>query len=98
MDHSEAVGLKATERYLLHELSPEQLEQFEEHLFDCQDCAIDLRAAAMFLEQTKNILCQPQKKAVAVKAEVSAGRSWFAWLRPALIPQRLTLVSRQPVG
>ena len=51
MDHSDAVRLKATERYLLNELDPEQLDQFEEHLFDCTDCALDVRAAAMLVEQ-----------------------------------------------
>ena len=45
MDHQEAVRQKATERYLLDELDPELRDQFEEHLFDCQDCALDVRAA-----------------------------------------------------
>ena len=49
MDHGDAVRLKATERYLLNELDPEQLDQFEEHLFDCPDCALDVRAAAMLV-------------------------------------------------
>ena len=35
MDHSEAVQLMATERYLLGELSPDQREAFEEHFFEC---------------------------------------------------------------
>ena len=46
MDHDEAVRTKVTERYLLNELDPELRDQFEEHLFDCQDCALDVRAAA----------------------------------------------------
>ena len=82
MDHSEAVRLKATERYLLSELNPEQLDQFEEHIFDCQDCAVDLRTAAMFLEQAKNVLSE-QEVPVAVKSAPPVRQPRFAWLKPA---------------
>ena len=53
MDHGDAVRLKATERYLLNELEPDQLDQFEEHLFDCHECALDVRAAAMFVSKAR---------------------------------------------
>src|ERR1700675_2324187 len=82
MDHADAARLKATERYLLNELEPDQLDQFEEHLFDCHDCALDVRAAAMFVEQSKNVLAHvPQP--VAAKVPAPAGKGWLAWLRPA---------------
>lgn len=84
MDHNEAVREKATERYLLDELDPEARDQFEEHLFECQDCALDVRAAAMFVEQSKvalaELVAHPAVKRPAV-APAKAG--WFAWLRPA---------------
>jgi putative zinc finger protein len=84
MDHDEAVRQKATERYLLDELDPDLRDQFEEHLFDCQDCALDLRAGAMFVEQTKVILAQPPTVSVArVPALATTKLGWFAWLRPA---------------
>jgi hypothetical protein len=82
MDHDEAVRLKATERYLLDELESDQRDQFEEHLFDCQDCAMDLRAGAMFVEQTRAAL--GEKPAPASKpAPVKSSAGWFTWLRPA---------------
>ena len=84
MDHDDAVRQKATERYLLNELDPELRDQLEEHLFDCQDCALDVRAAAMFVEQSKVILAEPVAQSTAkeqVPAPAKAG--WFAWLRPA---------------
>ena len=59
MDHNEAVRLKTTERYLLQELDPEQLEQFEEHFFDCPECALDVRTTAKFLQQAKHLLAEP---------------------------------------
>ena len=42
MDHSEAVRLMATERYLLGEMSPDVREAFEGHLFECEECALDV--------------------------------------------------------
>ncbi len=59
MDHADALRMNATERYLLNELDTTQLEQFEEHMFECQECALDVHAAADFLEQSKNILAEP---------------------------------------
>lgn len=93
MDHSDAVRLKATERYLLNELDPEQLDQFEEHLFDCPDCALDVRAAAMFLEQSKNVLAEKANFASA-RVPKPARRSWLAWLRPAFaVPVMAALIA-----
>ena len=53
MNHEEAVKEMATERYLLDELSPERRDAFEEHMFECQDCAFDVRAGNVFLEEAK---------------------------------------------
>lgn len=49
MSHDEAVETFAAEQYLLEELDSRLREEFEEHLFDCQECALDLRAGATFL-------------------------------------------------
>lgn len=93
MDHDEAVRRKATERYMLNELDPELRDQFEEHLFDCQDCALDLRAAAMMIEQSKVILAEePSVAAVQVRVPVPAKPGWFAWLRPAFAVPVLVLL------
>ena len=43
MDHSEAVTKKMAESYLLEELTPEQRDAFEEHYFDCPECAKDVK-------------------------------------------------------
>lgn len=82
MDHDEAVRLKATERYLLEELDADQKEEFEEHLFGCQECALDVRASAMFVEQTKAALIEmPATTPKPEPSKSSAG--WLTWLRPA---------------
>lgn len=84
MTHIEAVELKAVERYLLDELKPEDREAFEEHFFDCRECAFDLRTAAAFIDEAKVQLPAfiPAKPAANLKP-VEKNRDWFAWLRPA---------------
>ena len=61
MEHSQAVEQMAAERYLLNELTPEAREAFEEHVFDCPDCALDLRAAAAFVDEAKAQLPAPHR-------------------------------------
>ena len=93
MDHDEAVRQKATERYLLDELDPDLRDQFEEHLFDCQDCALDLRATAMFVEQTKVVLAETPAAAPGREAALMPAKAgWFAWLRPAFAVPVLALL------
>lgn len=84
MTHIEAVELKAAERYLLEELTPADREAFEEHFFDCPECAFDLRASAAFIDEAKLQLpaFAPAKQTAIIKP-VEKNRDWFAWLRPA---------------
>lgn len=83
MNHEEATQLMATERYLLGELTPDQREQFEEHYFECEECALDLRGGNAFIAHAKSVLCAPEH-ATAVPAEGRGPASgWLGWLRPA---------------
>lgn len=85
MDHEEAVRQKATERYLLDELDPGVRDQFEDHLFDCEDCALDVRAAAMLVEQSKVIFAEPTVHPVVKTLKPAVAKpGWLAWLRPSL--------------
>jgi hypothetical protein len=56
VDHDEAVRTLATEKYLLGEMYSDLREEFEMHLFDCEQCAFDLWAAVTFLAHAKAIL------------------------------------------
>ncbi len=88
MDHTEVMQKMITERYLLNELTPEAREAFEEHLFDCPECVIDLRAGAAFIDEAKS---QLPKLAGVLTAQVIAfprkpepKQAWRrGWLRPA---------------
>ncbi|HEX4066362.1 MAG TPA: zf-HC2 domain-containing protein [Acidobacteriaceae bacterium] len=74
----------ATERYLLGELNPEMREAFEAHFFECQECAMDLRAAAAFVDEAKVQLAEPAASSTAAPKTTPRQRDWFGWLRPAI--------------
>jgi hypothetical protein len=82
MDHSEANRLMASEKYLLDELSPTEMDEFEEHLFGCQDCAMDVRAGCVFLAQGKIELANPGAKTGRIATEVRPSPA-FSWWRTA---------------
>jgi hypothetical protein len=82
MDHSEAVRSMATERYLLGELPPDLREAFEGHLFECEECALDVRAGAALVEGMKAEFAAPAPAGAGARTRTQR-REWFAWLRPA---------------
>jgi hypothetical protein len=95
MDHDVVVRQQMTEKYLLDELSPDARLEFEEHFFDCSDCALDVRAGTLFVEQAKGVLAEepvPASSRVPVATPVSARPGWFAWLRPAFAAPALALL------
>ena len=78
MNHQDALRELAVERYLLGELSGASLDSFEEHLFECSECAADVKAGTAFVDAARAEL--GVSRAVAPRAE-SASRwsSWFSW-------------------
>jgi hypothetical protein len=95
MDHELVVREKMTEKYLLSELDGELRDEFEEHFFDCQECARDIRAGSAFIEQSKIILAgKPETASVAASSPrpKPANGSWFGWLRPAFVLPALAIL------
>src|SRR5262245_37041483 len=93
MDHNVVVLQKMTERYLLNELDPEARNEFEEHFFDCSECAQDVQAASLFVERSKVVLAEPAEKATAATTvTVPVQRGWLAWLRPAISAPAMALL------
>lgn len=86
MDH-DVVRHLMTEQYLLDELDPDTRDAFEEHYFNCSECAADVHAGALFLEQSKVVLAE---KPVPVLADTSVQPTpkpgWLAGLRALLRP------------
>jgi hypothetical protein len=95
MDHSDAVNQMAVEQYLLGELTPDLRDAFEAHLFDCPECAQDLRIADIFVEEAKVQLPSLTTDSVApltiaaadldspinTGSKSSAGSIWDAWFQ-----------------
>lgn len=95
MDHGVVVRQRMTERYLLNELDSEARNEFEEHFFDCPDCALDVRAGALFVEQSKIVLAEksePTSSPAPVVVRVPARPGWLAWLRPVFAAPVLALL------
>jgi hypothetical protein len=82
MDHNEAVQLQTAIKYVLGELSQSQREEYEEHYFDCGECAVDLKAAAAFVDTSREVFRHEAEKFLGREAATARG-GWFGWLRPA---------------
>jgi len=91
MDHVEAERQMLSERYLLNELAPEVREEFEEHFFSCQQCALDLETGAAFLDHSKAVLSSPIPSEVTKPVEQGSQKFW-ARLRPAFVLPLLGLL------
>lgn len=81
MDHNEAVKLQAAVKYVLGELSHSQREEYEEHYFDCGECAVDLKAAVAFADTSREVFRQEAEKASEREA-IPVRARLFGWLRP----------------
>jgi hypothetical protein len=96
MDHKEAVHLQATERYVLGDLPTDLHEQYEEHYFDCPECARDLTALSTFVTASRELLEEESSSkfpAPESGSERHAKRiGWFGWLKPVIaVPAIVTL-------
>ena len=80
MNHQVAVDTRAVERYFLNEMPVEERDSFEEHLFECETCAADIRAAAIFKANAKAVFGEEHQRA----PDVRAPKNWFEWLRPVV--------------
>lgn len=80
MDHETAIRIQAAERYVLDEFPAEERAEFEEHFFECPECAEEVRSATIFAANAKAVLLDQRAKEQA-KLERSAGwpsrRFWW---------------------
>jgi hypothetical protein len=85
MDHQEALRLQAVEKYLLGELTPELREQFEEHYFDCSECATGVKTLGTFLTASRLVLGEESiAPRVSPHASWAERPGWFNWLQPVI--------------
>src|SRR5438132_9455448 len=81
MDHNQAIQLQAAVKYVLGELSQAQRDEYEEHYFDCAECAVDIKALATFADTTREVMRQ-EKANQLEKESVSARGGWLRWFQP----------------
>lgn len=84
MDHETAIRIQAAERYVLEEFPPEERAAFEEHFFECPECAEEVRSATIFAANAKAVLRDERAKEQA-KLERAAERPArrFSWVLAA---------------
>jgi anti-sigma factor RsiW len=86
MTHSEAVQSSAAERYLLDEMSEVERHAFEEHYFECFECADDVQAGAVMREgAAAGLLNRSNVRAFEAKPQTST-RATPSWRPSILLP------------
>jgi Putative zinc-finger len=95
MDHEMVVAQKMTERYLLDELNPGVRDEFEEHYFNCAECAADVKAGALLIERIRDgAIPDPDVQVATVPSVRPTPPARLAWLRPAfIVPVMATLLA-----
>jgi hypothetical protein len=85
MTHEEAVEKRTAERYILGELAEPERDQFEEHFFECIDCADDIRTLSLLKEGTRAVGPASPVPARAAEQVRSWTEKWTLWwFRPGL--------------
>jgi len=84
MDHDTSIQTMAAERYLLGELSSSEREKFEQHFFECPECAESARTGFQFGENAKIAFGQHAPPA-SEPAWWSRVRSWLASVQPRML-------------
>lgn len=97
MDHTLAQQTKSIDKYLLNELTDEERAAFEEHMFDCPDCAAQVKNDFAMISDLKEVLGEPRP--VPAEKTVKAESGWRQWFRPMmLMPTFATLALACVVG
>jgi hypothetical protein len=85
--------MHAAEKYVLGEMKGELREEFEEHYFDCAECALDVKAAAAFIAASKDIFQEEPVPVPVAKDEKRKAWGWRGWLKPLIaVPALAALV------
>ena len=93
MEHQKALATKASERYLLGEMSEPERFDFEAHYFDCPECADDVRTAAALARGIKAVCAEDAAlRSHTTVVRESPRRGWLSWLSPSsLVPSAVAV-------
>jgi len=102
MQHQEADQTLAVERYLMGDMTPAELDQFEEHLFTCPECAASVKTGAVFVENARAVFKEPDARAEEEATRHPLKRKptpwWKGFMVPAFTPALAALVLLCVVG
>jgi anti-sigma factor RsiW len=90
MEHTESVESLAVERYLLKEMQQAERDSFEEHFFDCSECAADVRAGATVVAAVRTGRAQVQSRPRLAWLSVAAAAAFAlisGYLGGVVVPQ-----------
>ena len=88
MDHETAIRIQAAERYVLEEFSSEERAEFEDHFFECVDCADEVRSASILAANAGQVLREERaRESSAWQQEGRRRRFWW----PLLVSAALNL-------
>jgi hypothetical protein len=99
MEHAEAKDTHATDRYLLGELNAAEADAFEEHYFDCAQCAEELRNGMQFMDGGRKLAREENapEPAIAPVVPIAGRRSRrMTWI-PAAVAAVLVLAIGTPL-
>jgi len=80
MDHKLALQTKSIDKYLLNDLAQEERLAFEEHMFDCPECAAQVKEDFAMIADLKTVLAEPRP--ISTPHAVQATGGWREWFRP----------------
>jgi hypothetical protein len=83
MDHTEAINSQAVEKYFLGELKGAERDAFEEHFFDCAECAADVKTTAVLVDNVREVLRSVATDAKKAPAREHQTAGFLSWWKPA---------------
>jgi hypothetical protein len=97
VNHEQAVEEHLAERYVLHEMSDADADSFEQHFFECAECASAVDAGQMLVANGREVVReapQPVRNEIPEASRVSFRESLMRWWsRPAgFVPLAAALV------
>src|SRR5258708_27404854 len=100
MDHSEAITLKAAERYALGDLTVSEVEECERHFFDCPQCSEELRVLTIFQENARAVFREQDlaPKPIVMPVPEKAASWWSGWFSPSLSRQWVVALGALLIG
>ena len=86
MQHQEADQTLAVERYLLGDMTAAEVEQFEEHLFMCPECAQSVKMGAAFVDNARAVFKETEAHAVSEPTPRGITPQRMPWWRRLMFP------------